>query len=54
MPYFTTTGLYFGTSNFITLQPIRYATAHTQKIIIYPAGLPSKPMKVKAEPCASA
>src|SRR5512133_1325443 len=36
-------GLYFGTSVFITAQPMRYATAQIQKIIKYPALIPSKP-----------
>lgn len=50
MIYFTTTGSYFGTKVFITLQPMRYATAQMQKIIMYPASLPVKPMKANASP----
>lgn len=38
--YFTTTGSYLGTSVFITVQPIKYATAQMQNTIMQPAGFP--------------
>lgn len=42
--FYSLIGLYLGTNDFITLHPIKYATAQIQKIIKYPAGFPSNPI----------
>ena len=42
--YKSVIGAYFGTSDLIMIQPIRYATAHIEKMIKYPDSIPSKPI----------
>lgn len=38
-------GLYSGTSAFMIIHPMRYATEQMQKMMKYPAGFPVKPIK---------